>query len=239
MTAKSERGDEKIPVDGKRIRSFTSFHFGKMARGKRTYLLERYGMTEIGMALSNSYHGERKPGHVGQPLPGVSLRLVNEKGEELATGPGEIQVKGDSVFSEYWNKPEATANAFIDGWFKTGDIAQLNEDSYKILGRSSVDIIKSGGYKISALEIEEVLLSHPEIDECAVVGLPDEEWGEIVSAALVGNQKQLEQETFVNWMKDYLPSYKIPKSFLYLDSLPRNALGKVTKNELKKLFKSR
>lgn len=200
-------------------------------------LLERYGMTEIGMALSNPYEGERRPGHVGLPLPGVEMRLVDTENKPVAADtPGEIQIKGPNVFLEYWQKPEATKAAFIDGWFKTGDIAQYNEGSYKILGRNSVDIIKSGGYKISALEIEEVLRTHPDIKECAVVGLPDEEWGEIVAAGLVSEAAHLDFDALQTWLKDYLPAYKVPRRYKQLEQLPRNTLGKVTKNELKKNF---
>ncbi len=121
-------------------------------------LLERYGMTEIGMALSNPLHGERVPGSVGTPLPDVEVRLVDDNGNDVETGtPGEILVKGPSVFLEYWRKPEATQQAFHHGWFRTGDVAVVQNNSYRILGRRSVDIIKTGGYKVSALEIEEVL----------------------------------------------------------------------------------
>ena len=200
-------------------------------------LLERYGMTEIGMALSNPYNGERKPGHVGLPLPGVEMRLVDSDNQPVKKGdPGEIQIKGPSVFREYWNKPKATQEAFVDGWFKTGDIAQLNEGSYKILGRNSVDIIKSGGYKISALEIEEILRTHPYIKECAIVGLPDPEWGELIAACLVKKDKNPDIEAINSWLRERLPGYKLPRKFLIRDDLPRNTLGKVTKNELKKMF---
>jgi malonyl-CoA/methylmalonyl-CoA synthetase len=201
-------------------------------------LLERYGMTEIGMALSNPYRGTRRAGHVGLPLPGIQVRLVNEANTPVDPGqPGEIQVKGDTVFEAYWQKPEATKDSFTeDGWFRTGDIAVRDEDSYKILGRNSVDIIKSGAYKISALEIEEVLRQHPEIRECGVVGLPDEEWGEIIAAALVVRQP-LDESDLKAWLKTQMPAYRIPRKYIYLDDLPRNALGKVTKNELKGQFK--
>mgnify|MGYP003665301660 CR=1 FL=1 len=201
-------------------------------------LLERYGMTEIGMAISNPYNGVRRPGFIGQPLPGVTVRLTNEKGETVNLGePGEIQVKGDNVFKEYWNKPEATHDAFTDdGWFKTGDIAILNNGSYKILGRNSIDIIKSGGYKISALEIEEVLRQHSSIKDCAVIGLPDEEWGEIIGVSLVLKVENLNIGNLKSWLKEKLPGYKIPKKYIIQNDLPRNAMGKVTKNEVKKLF---
>ena len=151
-------------------------------------LLERYGMTEIGMALSNPYRGERVPGSVGTPLPGVEVRLVDESGEAVAPGtPGEIEVRGPSVFTEYWGKPDATRDAFRDGWFRTGDTAVVENGVYRILGRTNIDILKTGGHKVSALEIEEALREHPAIAECAVVGVPDPEWGERVAAALVLN----------------------------------------------------
>ena len=201
-------------------------------------LLERYGMTEIGMGLSNSYLGERRAGHVGLPLPGVEMRIMDDEGNIPQDGsPGEIQIKGPSVFLEYWKKEEATNKAFTkDGWFITGDIAMMNNGYYKILGRDSVDIIKSGGYKISALEIEEVLRTHAEIDECGVVGLPDEEWGEVVAASLVSKNKALDTKELSQWLKERLPAYKIPRKYIFQDDLPRNTLGKVTKNELKKYF---
>jgi malonyl-CoA/methylmalonyl-CoA synthetase len=200
-------------------------------------LLERYGMTEIGMGLSNSYREERRPGHVGLPLPGVEMRLVDSN--NLITEenqPGEIQIKGPSVFKEYWQKEAATKQAFTeDGWFITGDIAEMNNGLYKILGRDSVDIIKSGGYKISALEIEDVLRKFPEVDDCAVVGLPNEEWGEVVSVCIV-TKANLDTSEISEWLKNYLPTYKIPRNYIFQNDLPRNVLGKVTKNEVKKLF---
>ncbi|MBT8322245.1 MAG: AMP-binding protein, partial [Eudoraea sp.] len=200
-------------------------------------LLERYGMTEIGMGLSNPYQGERKAGHVGLPLPGVQLRLVDENEEEVAVGQqGEIQVKGPCVFREYWRKEKATQEAFTkDGWFRTGDMAVWNEDSYQILGRSSVDIIKSGGYKISALEIEEVLRKHPVVLDCAVVGIPNEEWGELVAAAVVC-QGALTTEELQDYLKAFLPGYKIPRKINFVKELPRNVMGKVSKAEIKKSF---
>ncbi|BDS11745.1 acyl-CoA synthetase [Aureispira anguillae] len=202
-------------------------------------LLERYGMTEIGMGISNSYRGERRAGHIGQALPGIQIRLVNEQGlvhaENIA---GEIQIKGPNVFKEYWEKPTATQKAFTpDGWFLSGDIAMLNNGYYKILGRDSVDIIKSGGYKISALEIEDVLRLHPAISDCAIVGIPNEEWGEVVAACLIPIGKtNIKLPALQTWLKERLPAYKIPRQFILQNELPRNVLGKVTKNELKKLF---
>ena len=147
-------------------------------------LLERYGMTEIGMALSNPLRGERVPGSVGRPLPSVEVQLVGENGQPVAPGtPGEIEVRGPSVFAEYWGKPEATRDAFRDGWFRTGDTAVVENGVYRILGRTNIDILKTGGHKVSALEIEEALREHPAVAECAVVGVPDSEWGERVAAS--------------------------------------------------------
>lgn len=201
-------------------------------------LLERYGMTEIGMGLSNSYRGERRPGHVGLPLPTVEMRLVDQDNNPVeANEPGEFQIKGPSVFKEYWQKPDATEKAFTeDGWFITGDIGMFNDGLYKILGRDSVDIIKSGGYKISALEIEDVMRKHDLINDCAVVGLPNEEWGEVIGACIVPTSSGLDTKELSVWLKSQLPGYKIPRKFILEKELPRNVLGKVTKNEVKKLF---
>ncbi|MDZ4698396.1 MAG: acyl-CoA synthetase [Rhodothermales bacterium] len=203
-------------------------------------LLERYGMTEIGMGLSNPYEGERRPGMVGQPLPGVEVRLKAENGAIITTEgePGEILVRGPSVFQSYWNRPEATAESFEEGWFRTGDMAVVEDGYYRIMGRLSVDIIKSGGYKLSALEIEAVLLEHPSIRECAVVGIPDATWGEAVSAAVVlAPGELLTLEDLRAWCGDRLSSYKRPSRLLVVGDLPRNAMGKVTKPAVVALFR--
>ena len=203
-------------------------------------LLERYGMTEIGMALSNPLRGERRPGFVGTPLPGVEVRLVDERGAPVVAGtPGELQVRGPTVFLEYWRRPDATAAAFQDGWFRTGDVAALERGSYRILGRSSVDIIKTGGYKISALEIEEVLRTHPAVAERAVVGVEDAEWGERVCAALeLAPACDLTLSELQGWVKERLAPYKVPRALSVVRALPRNALGKVMKPEVAKLFRA-
>ncbi len=195
-------------------------------------LLERYGMTEIGMALSNPLAGERRPGFVGTPLPGVELRLVGEDGLPVEPGsPGEIEVQGPSVFLEYWARPEATAAAFRDGWFRTGDVAVLEDGAYRILGRSSIDIIKTGGYKVSALEIEEVLRTHAAVQDCAVVGLEDAEWGERVCAAVVLDGS-VDADTLRAWARERLAPYKVPSRIQIVPELPRNAMGKVNKAEV-------
>ncbi|MGE0445395.1 MAG: acyl-CoA synthetase [Vicinamibacterales bacterium] len=190
-------------------------------------LLERYGMTEIGMALSNPLDGERRPGFVGQPLPGVEVRLVD----------GELEVRGPTVFKEYWQRPEETQAAFHDGWFRTGDVAVEEDGSYRLLGRTSVDIIKTGGFKVSALEIEAVLRDHPAIAECAVVGVPDEEWGERVAAAVeLRPGSALPINELQAWARDRLAPYKLPRALMPVGSLPRNAMGKVVKPDVRQLF---
>jgi malonyl-CoA/methylmalonyl-CoA synthetase len=203
-------------------------------------LLERYGMTEIGMALSNPLEGERVPGSVGTPLPGVEVQLVDEHGEAAAAGAaGEIEVRGPAVFKEYWGKPQATQEAFREGWFRTGDVAVLENGRYRILGRMNIDILKTGGHKVSALEVEEQLREHPAIAECAVVGVPDSEWGERVAAAAVLREGEtLDLESLRSWAKQRLASHKIPSRLLIVDALPRNAMGKVTKPAIVNLFKN-
>jgi len=202
-------------------------------------LLERYGMTEIGMGLSNPLHGERCPGRVGSPLPRVQVRLVDEAGKEINDGQsGQIQIKGPAVFKEYWRKPEATADAFTeDGWFKTGDVAICEDNIYRILGRNSVDIIKTGGYKVSALEIEASLRDHNAIDECAVVGVPDDEWGQRVGVAIIcANGHSIDLDTLRVWAKERLATYKVPSLLRVVEQLPRNPIGKVTKPAVVELF---
>ena len=212
-------------------------------------LLERYGMTEIGMALSNPLRGERIPGHVGMPLPGVEIRLVDLDvddetgrrihGDETARGrPAEIQVRGPSVFREYWRRPDATREAFTDdGWFCSGDVASLEDGGYRIWGRASQDIIITGGENVSAKEVEQVLSAHPSVRACAVVGTPDAYWGSAVSAAIVVDDgHDLTRESLRDWARDKLAPYKLPQVVRVVDSLPMNAMGKVVKPEVRKLF---
>jgi len=202
-------------------------------------ILERYGMTEIGMALSNPLQGERVPGYVGTTLPQIEVRLVDDGGNPVEPGvSGEIQVRGPSVFLEYWQRPQETKASFRHGWFSTGDVAVVEKGIYRILGRKSTDIIKTGGYKVSALEIEEVLRTHPAIKECAVIGIEDPEWGERVTAALILQRgEDLTLEELRTWGKRRLSPYKVPTRVVIVDDLPRNPLGKVTKVLLKKFLK--
>ena len=202
-------------------------------------LLERYGMTEIGMGISNPYNGERRAGAVGQPLPGVECRLFDESDNliEEESKSGEIRIKGDNVFLEYWGNEEATQSSFRDGWFCTGDVAVIEDGYFRIMGRSSVDIIKSGGYKLSALEIEGVLLTHESVEEVAVIGVEDDTWGEAVTAfVVVKDGTELSYNSLKIWCSDRMSSYKIPKKLVVVDTLPRNAMGKVTKPKLSQLI---
>lgn len=199
-------------------------------------LLERYGMTESGMILSNPLSGLRKPGYVGRPLPFVQVKIMDEQQQEIDTPatPGELYVSGQTVFKRYWQKEAETQKAFEGIWFKTGDIVEFDaEGDYRILGRNSSDIIKSGGYKISALEIENELLECPGVRECAVVALPSEEWGEVIAAAITGDTST---EAIKAWLRQRLAPYKTPRRWVFTDTLPRNAMGKLLKSEIKKMF---
>lgn len=209
------------------------------------YPLERFGMTEIGVGTTNPVGGERRPGSCGQPLPGMQIRIVDEAGVDVREGEsGEIWIKGPSVFLGYDRNPKATEAAFSgDGWFKSGDTATWLPDRYvKILGRTSVDILKSGGYKLSALEIEEVLREHDAIADVAVVGVPDETWGEMAVAAVIarpGREREVAEPALRDWAKERIASYKVPKRVFRLDDFPRNPVGKVLKPELGKLLRAR
>jgi malonyl-CoA/methylmalonyl-CoA synthetase len=187
-------------------------------------VLERYGMTETMMNVSNPYEGERRPASVGFPLPGVELRLADED--------NEIQLRGPNVFGGYWQRPEATAESFVDGWFRTGDLGALDEDGYvRILGRSK-ELIITGGLNVYPREIEDVLLQHPEVAEVAVVGTPSEEWGETVTAFVVAAGENPSDQALLEFAAQRLAPFKRPRLVHFVDALPRNALGKVLKHEL-------
>jgi len=234
----SGAGACRLSVSGSAALPVTTLELWEEITGQR--LLERYGMTEIGMALSNPLDGERRPGYVGKALPGIEVRLVDEANHLVAEGePGLIQVRGATVFNEYWRQPKETEAAFTtDGWFITGDQAVVEAGAYRILGRSSVDILKTGGEKISALEIEGVMLTHPGVRECAVVGVPDVDWGDRVCAVIVSEDKDhLSTDELRTFAKKRLAPYKVPKEILIVPELPRNTMGKVTKPEVLKFFK--
>ncbi|MDO8835187.1 MAG: acyl-CoA synthetase [Vicinamibacterales bacterium] len=223
----------RLMVSGSAALPAPVFDRWRLATGQA--LLERYGMTETGMLLSNPLHGERRSGFVGCPLPGVDVRIVDDGGQTVAEGePGEIQVRGPGVFRGYWDNPAATAEAMLPGgWFRTGDVGQRAEGMIRLLGRQSVDIIKTGGEKVSALEVEDVLREYPGILECAVVGAPDDEWGQCVCAVVVPSPgAAVSTEAIRSWAKTRLAPWKIPKRVAVMAELPRNALGKVTKARL-------
>jgi len=202
-------------------------------------LLERYGMTEIGMALGNPLHGERRAGHVGVPFPGMDVELRDDDGAPVHDGvPGQVHVRGPGVFARYWQRPDETAASFsADGWFKTGDTAIRDAGVYRILGRNSVDILKTGGYKVSALEIEDALREHPAIAELAVVGVSDDEWGQRVAAAVILRPgATLELDALRSWARQRLAPYKVPSLLRCVPELPRNAMGKALKPEIARLF---
>ncbi len=202
-------------------------------------IFERYGLTETGMVLTNPPDGTGAVGHVGHPFPSVEVRLRGDGGGVALPGEeGCIEVRGPGLFREYWRRPEETAAAFRDGWFDTGDRAVRDEDhGYRILGRESVDIIKTGGEKVSALEIEDVLRRHYRVGDCAVVGIPDHEWGEQVSAAVVITPGMaFSTAELREWVKHHLAGYKAPARIIAVDELPRNSMGKVLKDQVRDLF---
>ncbi|ANB11802.1 Pcs60p [Sugiyamaella lignohabitans] len=222
--------------------------------GDKVPLLERYGMTETSITLSQPLDPQyRVDGSVGAPVPSVIARLVdpdtskviyqsNEKSSHDTEASGELQLAGPVVFKEYWNKPEATSETFTeDGWFRTGDICRADASgNIFILGRASMDIIKSGGEKLSALEIEREILSLEEVDECSVVGVASEEWGQEVAVVAVlsekGRASNFDLARLKSALKKTLANYKIPKKLLVVESIPRNQMGKVNKKTLVKIF---
>lgn len=214
--------------------------------------LERYGMTETAMLVSNPYAGDRRAGSVGFPLPGVEVRLTetanasgraylrsgtDTRGQKRPSGDGsdrpaaEIEVRGPNVFGGYWERPEATADAFHDGWFRTGDLGTVDPDGYlRIAGRAK-ELIISGGYNVYPREVEDVLRSHPAVADAAVVGAPDPEWGERVCAFIVPHGEVSDRE-LATWCAERLAPYKHPRRWERIDQVPRNPLGKVLRHQL-------
>lgn len=200
-------------------------------------LLERYGMTETGMNLSNPYRGERRSGSVGMPLPGVEARIVDPASETpLADGEvGEVQIRGEHVFKGYWRQPEKTAASFSsDGWLRTGDLGLRDQDGYYYLKGRSKDLIISGGFNVYPPEVERVLAEHPAVAASAVIGCPDSDWGEqVVAAVQLRSDAELSEITLTAFCRERLASYKIPKVVIFVADLPRNAMGKVQKAALR------
>jgi len=196
--------------------------------------IERYGSTEALITLSTRVDGERRPGWVGLPLTGVETRLVDENGGPVPHDGetiGRLQIRGATLFDGYLNRPDATAEAFDDGgWFRTGDVAVIDESGmHRIVGRESVDLIKTGGFRVGAGEVETALLGHPGVREAAVVGLPDEDLGQRIVAFVVGDA---EPDELIEYVAQQLSVHKRPREVRIVDALPRNAMGKVLKKEL-------
>jgi malonyl-CoA/methylmalonyl-CoA synthetase len=199
-------------------------------------ILERYGMTETTMNLTNPYEGERRPGTVGRPFPGQEARVVGvETREPLADGEiGEIEVRGPNVFPGYWNRPDATEESFDkEGWFATGDLGFVGEDGYFTISGRAKELIISGGYNIYPREVEEMIEGCPGVSEVAVVGLPDPEYGERVVAVVVPEDPRLTAEMVTSFCREDLAGYKKPREVVFVDDLPRNALGKVLKHKVR------
>jgi malonyl-CoA/methylmalonyl-CoA synthetase len=197
-------------------------------------ILERYGMTETMMNISNPYDGERRPGSVGFPLPGVTIRVVDAEGRDLPDGEtGEIYLKGPNVCAGYWRQEQASSNAFADGWFKTGDLCIRSADGYHTLCGRRSDLIISGGFNIYPREIEEFLMEQPEVAEAAVAGEMHPVRGEVPVAYVVARGAPIDTAALDAVCRKQLASFKCPRRFEVVEKLPRNALGKVQKHLLK------
>jgi len=229
----------RLYVSGSAPLSVQTFEEFERLFGQR--LLERYGMSETIMNLTNPYAGERRPGTVGMPFPEQAARIVDVRTRAPITTeePGEIQVRGPHVFKGYWQRDEATAEAFdADGWFNTGDLGSRSADGYFTISGRARELIITGGYNVYPREVEEVLETHPAVAEAAVLGLPDPEFGEQVTAAVVlRDSGSLEGDALLAELtahcRDQLASYKKPRRVFVVESLPRNALGKVQKHVLR------
>jgi malonyl-CoA/methylmalonyl-CoA synthetase len=196
-------------------------------------ILERYGMTETLMNISNPYEGERRPGSIGLPLPGVVVKIIGPEGNPMPDGEtGELWLKGPNVFAGYWKREDATKAAFVDGWFKTGDIGSRSSDGYYTLSGRKSDLIISGGFNIYPREVEEFLMEQPEVEEAAVVGEADRVRGEIPVAYIVWKNGAGDPAPLETRCREKLASFKIPRRFESIEKLPRNALGKVQKHLL-------
>ena len=233
---------EQANLDRDRTRSIRLFACGSAPLTAQTHerfaertghaIVERYGMTEAGIMTSNPYDGDRIPGTVGYPFPGVRLRIVDDHGSSLPTGvPGNVQATGPNVFEGYWQRPDATADVFTDdGWLRTGDVGSLSVDGRLTLDGRASDLIISGGLNIAPRQIEEALESSPSIDEVAVVGIPHPDLGETVVAFVVADR--FDEDAARSCLAD-LARFKHPKSYVELPGLPRNAMGKVEKGRLR------
>jgi long-chain acyl-CoA synthetase len=199
-------------------------------------ILEGYGLSETSPVVTfNHQHKERKPGSVGTPVWGIEVRVVDDNDNDAAVGePGEIIVRGHCVMKGYLNDPEATAEAFRGGWFHTGDIGHFDEDGYLFIVDRLKDMIIRGGFNVYPRELEEVLITHPDVSLVAVVGIPDDEYGEEIKAFVVAKpDHQVDGDALIEWSKSRLAAYKYPRQVEVRESLPMNATGKILKKELR------
>jgi len=239
-TARPELRTMRIFISGSAPLSENLFHQFEENTGFR--ILDRYGMTETGIITTNPLDPlKRYPKSVGYPLPGVQVRIVSQEGQKLKGGEvGDVWIQGDNVFKGYWKMPEKTKESFRDGWFKSGDLGyQDPQDSLRLylVGRAR-EVIITGGYKVYPKEVENVLEKHEAIQEVAVIGLPDEDLGERVTAVVVFKKEQIPPPptTIIAFCKKHLAGYKCPKEVLVLDQLPRNAMGKIQKGVFQNNF---
>jgi long-chain acyl-CoA synthetase len=200
-------------------------------------ILEGYGLSETSPVSSSNHPGrERKPGSIGTPIEGVEMRVVDENDNPVAEGEvGEIVMRGENIMKGYWQQPDATAEAMRGGWFHSGDMARTDEDGYFYIVDRKKDLIIRGGYNVYPREVEEVLYEHPQIREAAVVGIPDEQWGEEIGAAVVLHEgEELSPEEISSYVKDRIAAYKYPRLVWFLDELPKGPTGKILKREIEK-----
>ena len=202
-------------------------------------IIERYGMSETGINASNPLHGPRKAGSVGMPLDGTQLRIVGPEGEDCAEGtPGEVWIASDSLCSGYWGKLEANETSFRDGWFLTGDIGRMDADGYLFLVGRSKDVIITGGYNVYPSEVEAAVKLLPYVQEAAVIGVPDADFGEaVIAVILLEPDGRLDEQVAIAVLKSRIANYKVPKRIIVVESLPRNAMGKVLNAALREIYR--
>jgi malonyl-CoA/methylmalonyl-CoA synthetase len=209
---------------------------------KRTgkQIIERYGMTETNMNTSNPYHGPRVAGTVGLPLPGVKLRIVNQDGKEVDKGEiGIIELKGDNVFGGYWGNPDKTSESFRqDGYFITGDMARIDENGYVIIVGRDKDLIITGGLNVYPKEVENLIDEIDSVEESAVIAVPHSDFGEAVVSVVVKKKKSIIEQDIKDYLSQRVARFKQPKKIIFVNSLPRNTMGKVQKSELRKKYQN-
>ena len=203
-------------------------------------ILERYGMTETNMNISNPYDGERKPGTVGLPLPGVQVRIADKEGKELAKGEiGIIELRGENIFKGYWQMPDKTKESFRDdGFFITGDMAYIDENNYVVIVGRDKDLIITGGLNVYPKEVEELIDEIDGVVESAVIAVPHKDFGEAVVSVVVRSNESLSEDDIKNNLREKVAKFKQPKEVFFENELPRNSMGKVQKVELREKFKN-